>query len=169
LQRFRIAERDWCTFLQPFDMMDMYFPAMVANPTHERLLLAKREYDLLGGAKSRNGGLVIYDYRQNKAEAFRIYEGLPSNDLWAVAVDGNMAWIGGRGFVAVLDIEAKKVLRVAYVSANQIRDIKLDHDHAWISISTSPDGYWDHYGSARTGIYRLSRASIEPRALASQR
>src|SRR5712691_4008046 len=76
---------------------------------------------VLDGEKSWSGGLGIYDYRQNKNRLFQIHEGLPSNDVTAVAMDGTVAWVGGRGFVAVVDVQERKVLRIAYVSASRIR------------------------------------------------
>ncbi len=87
-------------------------PAMAADPTHGLLLFAQREYRVLDGEKSWSGGLGIYDYRQNKNRLFQIHEGLPSNDVTAVAMDGTVAWVGGRGFVAVVDVQERKVLRI---------------------------------------------------------
>jgi hypothetical protein len=123
-------------------------------------LLATPEYGL-DGAKSKTGGLIIYDYRQNKQQVLQTYQGLPSNDLTAVAVDGRIAWVGGRGFVAVIDVQQRKVLRIAYVSASRIYGIQLSPAHAWVALSCVKEEDPDHCGNARTGVYRMNRAEIE--------
>jgi hypothetical protein len=135
---------------------------MAANTASGLLLLANREYHVLDGEKSTSGGLLIYDYRRNIDRGLQIREGLPSNDLSAVAVDGKIAWLGGRGFVAIVDIEERKVLRIAYVSASRIRKIQLSQTHAWIALSCDQKGDSDYAGNALTGVYRLDRAAIEP-------
>lgn len=97
----------------------------------------------------------------------QLYQGLPSNDVTAVAVDGNIAWVGGRGFVAVVDINKRKVLRIAYVSASRIYGIKLSPMHAWIGISCGKIDDPPYSGNARTGVYRIDRSTVEPAANAN--
>jgi hypothetical protein len=161
LQRFRSLDGSWDTILR-IAPRDMFSRAMVADTTRGLLFLSKREYAVLDGTKSTSGGLVIYDYRQNKREMLQIYQGLPSNDVTAVAVDGRIAWVGGRGFVAVMDVPARKVLRIAYVSASQILRIQLTRAHAWIQVSCGERGNPDYAGNAWTGVYRVDRSEIEP-------
>jgi tetratricopeptide (TPR) repeat protein len=161
LRRFRSSGGGWDTIQLPAPTMAR-FVDMAADVTHGLLLLANRD-DLLDNEKSTSGGLFIYDYRQDKCNMLQIYEGLPSNDLTAVAVDGRIAWVGGRGFVAVVDVQERKVLRIAYVSASRIQGIQLGQKHAWIAVSCgSGDSYPDFSGKAWTGVYRLDRSAIEP-------
>jgi hypothetical protein len=135
---------------------------IAADPAHGQVLVAARDDGCIFNEKSRSGGLVIYDYGQHKQEKMQIYQGLPSNDLTAVALDGNIAWIGGRGFVAVVDVQKQKVLRVAFVSANCIKKIQLGKTYAWIQVSAGGGDYYpDYSGEAWTGIYRLERSAIE--------
>jgi len=65
------------------------------------------------------------DYRQDKCKPSRFMKGLPSNDLTAVAVTeelpGSVAW----GFVAVVDVQERKVLRIAYISASRYTESSL--------------------------------------------
>ncbi len=157
LQRFRASVGDWDT-MRLVSRPNTYFPAMAADVTRGILVLASLERGILHGT----GGLVIYDYRQNKHSVLQLYHGLPSYDVTAVAVDGRVAWVGGRGFVAVVDIEQQKVLRVAFVSASQILRIQLGKAHAWIQISCAEPADPAYSGKAWTGVYRLNRSSIEP-------
>lgn len=160
VQRFRISDAKWDT---PYRMAgpNSYFPAMAANTRQGVLLLANREHRSLDGEKSRSGGLVFYDYRKNRPSVLQIHQGLPSNDLTAVALDGRIAWVGGRGFVAIVDVQERKVLRIAYVSASRIRGIQLGRVHAWIQVSCGEPADPEYSGSAWTGVYRLNRSEIE--------
>lgn len=167
LRRFRGSDGIWDA-IGPVSAYNAYYPAMAVEATAGLLLLAKKEHGVLDGEKSKSGGLVIYDYRQNKAGVLQIYQGLPSNDLTAVATDGKIAWVGGRGFVAVLDIQERKVLRVAYISASQIGGIQLGRTHVWIAVSCGDNSDSQFSGNAWTGVYRLHRAAIEPAEFAAK-
>ena len=162
VRRFRSSGGNWDPIDLPGRMEN--FVNMTAEVTPGLLLLADRDHDVLGNENSRSGGLYVYDYRQNSFDRFQIYQGLPSNDVTAVAADGRIAWVGGRGFVAVVDIQERKVLRIAYISASTIRGIQLNPAHAWIAVScdTGDDTYPDSSGNARTGVYRIDRSAIEP-------
>jgi len=78
-----------------------------------------------------------------------------------VAVDGRIAWVSGLGFVGVIDVQERKVLQIAYVSASYIRGIQLSSAHAWIALSCGKEEGSDFCGNARTGVYRIERAGIE--------
>lgn len=167
LLRFRISDGDWNTAGLP--VRDACFHDMTADVPHGLVLMANREYDSLSGEKSVSGGLLIYDYRHNKYGRMLIREGLPSNDISAVAVDGRIAWVGGRGFVAVVDVQEQKVLRIAYVSASRVYGIRLSPPHAWVALSCDKEGHPDYCGNARTGVYRLDRTAIEPQSYTANR
>ena len=158
VQRFKASTGVWET-VHP--IWNHLFVDVSANLTGGLLLLANLEYHLLDGEKSRDGGLLIYDYRHDKTQKMQIYEGLPSNDISAVAADGRIAWVGGRGFVAVVDVQERKVLRIAYVSASRIMKIQLTPAHAWVAVSCGKNEGSDFAGDAWTGVYRLNRAEIE--------
>ena len=63
--------------------------------------------------------------------------------------------------MAVVDVQERKVLRIAYVSASRIRRIQLGPTHAWIAISCWKEAEPDYCGNAWTGVYRIDRAAIE--------
>jgi hypothetical protein len=162
LRRFRNSGGDWETLWRT-GSNDRGIAAMAADTGHGLLLLANREFTVLDGEKSRSGGLITYDYRQHKAGFLQIHDGLPSNDLTAVATDSKVAWVGGRGFVAVVDVLNRKVLRIAFVSASKIQRIQLGQNYAWIAISSGgQDSDPEYSGNAWTGVYRIDRSAIEP-------
>jgi tetratricopeptide (TPR) repeat protein len=166
LRRFRNSGGDWETVWRTGGEIS----AMAADTDHGLLLLANREVTVLDGEKSRSGGLITYDYRRRNVGLFQIRDGLPSNDLTAVATDGKAAWVGGRGFVAVVDVQKRQVLRIAFVSASEIQAIQLGQKYAWIAIASGgEDVYPECSGKAWTGVYRIDRSAIESQVIASNR
>ena len=162
LQSYRNSDGRWRIIMDNF-ANTIHLSDIAADPAHGQALIAVPEIPVFVNEKSYTGGLVIYDYRQHKHTNMQIYQGLPSNDLTAVAIDGRIAWIGGRGFVAVVDIQEQKVLRIAYISANCIKKIQLGKTYAWIQvISGGGDSYPEYSGNAWTGVYRVERSTIEP-------
>jgi hypothetical protein len=186
LQRFRSSDASWTTMGQPIKPSDnpaylakvfdekhtsqwftqiaaqtTSFSAIALDTPNGQLLATTRELLTIDNEKSVTGGLIIYNYLQNKEEVLQNDNGLPSNDLTAVAVDGRFAWIGGRGFVAVMDLQERKVLRIAYISTSRILHIQLGKRYAWIQVSCGVDAYPDA-GNAWTGIYRIERSAVEP-------
>jgi tetratricopeptide (TPR) repeat protein len=159
LEHFNHSDSSWETTEIPDKRPNT--AAMVADTAQGRLFLANRGYDSLFDERSQYGGLFIYDYLQHTWGKIQNHQGLPSNDVTAVAVDGRIAWVGGRGFVAIIDVAEQKVLRIAYVSASTVQEIQLSPQHAWIAISCDPEGYPDSSGNSRTGVYRVDRAAIE--------
>ena len=168
IHRFQSSSPGWSHISLPSGRTSYYY-GMAADTARGLLLLARLEYGVLDGAGSRTGGLILYDYRQNKHSVLQIHQGLPSNDLSAVAVDGRIAWVGGRGFVAVVDVEDRKVLRIAYISASRIRRIQLGRAHAWIHVSCGEQSGSDSAGNAWTGVYRIKRSAVEPVYAASRK
>ena len=167
VRRFRSSDLSWSP-AGVDSSFTAYYPAMAADTSRGLLLLAKREYRLLDGAKSTSGGLIFHDYRGRRDAVLQIHQGLPSNDLTAVAVHGRFAWAGGRGFVAVVDVQDRKVLQIAYISASQIRRIQLGQAHAWIHVSCGERSGSDSAGNAWTGVYRMKRSAVEPVYTASR-
>jgi hypothetical protein len=166
IQRYRSSDASWDTVRiteaeEPLSMK--YISTIAADVLHGQLLVPIRERLPFYCEKSVTGGLFIHNYRHNNDRIMRIYQGLPSNDLTAVAVDGRIAWLGGRGFVAILDTQELKVLKVAYISANLISKIQLGKTHAWIQVTTRGEGYdFEYGGNAWTGVYRIDRSAVEP-------
>lgn len=167
LQRFRTTNASWETPWRA-SRFHSHYAAMTAIPSQGLLLVANRQTATMDSEKTPVGGLDIHNYRENKHTMLRLEHGLPANDASAVAADGHVAWIGGHGFVAVVDLRTRKVTRVAYVSASRIANIKLSPNFAWIHIVCTEYGDRDYAGNARTGVYRVRRGDIEPGLQTSQ-
>jgi len=79
--------------------------------------------------------------------SFSTREGLPSNNTSALALHGNDLWVGGPGYVAVIDLEHLKVTRTFSFHGEGVRAIKIAGDSAWVSVDKrlfriplNPDG-----------------------------
>ena len=139
------------------------FSALASDVKQGLLLVAMHEslQDIGHNERSEFGGLILFDYRKNEAEWLRNGDGLPSNEVTALDMAGNVAWVGGRGFVAFVDLPSRQVVRLAFVSASRVQKIQLGSRFAWIQISCGVDFYPDA-GNARTGVYRIERTTVEP-------
>lgn len=166
LQRFRSSDSSWAT-IWPTRIDNDHMLALAFDAARGQILAATQREDHHSYGESWNGGLRICDSGQNHHEDFNVDQGLPSDDVTAVAADGRIAWIGGRGFVGVLDLDKRKLLRVAYISAARIFKIQLDKKYAWIQVATKA-GPSDpvHAGTARPGVYRVERSTVEPSGFA---
>jgi hypothetical protein len=160
-ERFRSPDNNWFTFSQWND--NSFLSGIITDPANHRVLITARDPNDLENEKSVTGGLTIYNYQKNLGDRMLVKDGLPSNDLSAIALDGKYAWIGGKGFVAVVDVQERKVVRIGYICANRIAKIQLGSRYAWIQVSCEEDGDWDYGGNARTGVYRVDRAAAEPK------
>jgi hypothetical protein len=192
IQRYRRVDHSWLTIgrpLPPANHLEFrrkieqtgdsfnnaaYFTS-VSNPgasvadiaidnQNRLVLLAAENYAKAYNERSQSGGLLIYNYKENTEEIIQVRDGLPSNHLTAIALDGRRTWVGGLGSVAVVDISEHKVLRVANISAARVAKIQLGEKYAWIQISCVPGGGPDFAGDARTGVYRVERVTVEPQA-----
>jgi hypothetical protein len=96
------------------------------------------------------GGVFVYDIRQKTYRRVTNTDGLPNDRLYSAAIDGSKVWVGGAGFVALLDMptgRVEKVFRLA--SALRVLSAQLAGDYLW--FSSGP------------GLYRLPRnANAEP-------
>ena len=90
------------------------------------------------------GGLLIYDAAKGDCKRVGMKNGFPNNHLRSVAVDGTKAWLGGRGFVALVDLPAGKVEKVSQLKTDsRVRSMEINGNSLWFS--------------AGPALYRLSR------------
>jgi hypothetical protein len=84
-----------------------------------------------GGDKSDQLGVRILDFKDGKWRTLKTSEGLPSGAVSAVAPDGSDLWVGGRGYIALLDLEHEKVRKFARVNADAVDQIQLGGGCLW--------------------------------------
>jgi hypothetical protein len=101
---------------------------------------ANSRFEVLG---SKGSGLTLRRRSDGKAREFRPDYGegkgqLPNANATAVALGSDKLWIGGSGYVAVLDIASFRIKRLAHLADTELKDdvdvrqLQLSARDAWI-------------------------------------
>jgi hypothetical protein len=61
------------------------------------------------GYDYRIGGIAIYETVNNNWKSITTSDGLPKQNIYSLAMDGNNFWAGGKGFIALVDAELNRV------------------------------------------------------------
>jgi hypothetical protein len=77
--------------------------------------------------------LCVVSLLTGEKRNFGTADGLPIASVNSAALDGDRLWIGGPGYVAVLDLKSGKVLRRQLINNIIARDIKIQEEHVWIN------------------------------------
>lgn len=88
-------------------------PTLVSGPYGyaQSCLGASSWYVAVGYAmwESHPAGITFHDLDKNEWHNICEQHGLPKEDVYAMALDGNIAWVGGQGYVAAIDLTERKV------------------------------------------------------------
>jgi hypothetical protein len=90
------------------------------------------------------GGLFVYDIGMRRCRRLAVPDGLPNVDFRSVAVENDKAWVGGKGFIAVVDLPSARVEKLCKLrSVFRVRCLELVGNEVW--FSSGP------------GLYRLAK------------
>ncbi len=99
------------------------------------------------GGIGDNGGLVYRNFRTGRVHRPILANWLPNDRVRSVAIDGDRAWLGGLGWLAVMDLTTEAVLKtkvmteaklISEISADvKINQIQTDERNVWIEIGGS--------------------------------
>src|SRR5437016_3381075 len=91
----------------------LYYTVLAAS---DRFLVFARQHT--GSASSpTDNGVLIYDLQSKKYRTVTFRDGLPNDNVRSVALDGEVAWVGGSGFLAVVDLPSGKVKKICKLRA----------------------------------------------------
>ena len=93
-------------------------------------------YELTGWSSETTefGGLLIYNVQRRHCRRLAVADGLPNIDLRSVAMDGDKAWVGGRGFLAVVDLPSARIEKLCKLRAvHRVRCLELAGNDVWFS------------------------------------
>jgi hypothetical protein len=76
-------------------------------------------------------GVTAWEFEGNKVWGFKEVDGLPRDQIGALALDGQDLWIGGFGFVAVADAKDGHVRKFAYVPTRTVDQIQIGGGYVW--------------------------------------
>ena len=97
----------------------------------KRLFLGQYWWNSTREDKSDQLGVRILDFKDGKWRTLKTTDPLPPGAVSAVAPDGNDLWVGGRSYIAVVDLEQEKVRKFARVKADAVDEIQIGGGYLW--------------------------------------
>ena len=130
IQRHNRREGTWNTFWARDQRQSL--SCVVAN---ERFVAAGcHKSSSWSGDDPRRGGLSLLELPKEEWEEFDTHNGLPNEEITALALSGNDLWIGGAGFLAHMDLVRRSIKETAYFKAESVNQIELTPSWIWASI-----------------------------------
>jgi hypothetical protein len=85
------------------------------------------------GGEDKSGplGVSILDFKDGQWRNLKVAGGLPSGAVSALAPDGHDLWVGGKGYIALVDLEQDKVRKFARVPAPAVDQIQIGGGCLW--------------------------------------
>jgi hypothetical protein len=91
-------------------------------------------------------GVDIMDIKTSGWHSLKAADGLPCGEVRTLTLDGNNLWLGGLGYVAVVDLTQEKVKRFAYIKANEVDRIRVGGGYVWAQFD------WHLYRASLSGM-----------------
>jgi len=106
--------------------------------------------------RPRTGGVLILDLKTGRCRKVSRADGLTSNYMRSVAIDGQKAWVGGQALIALLDLPSARVEKVwNFPGIYRARSLQVSGNDLWFSLGPA--------------LYRLSKNSAtEPASVPAQ-
>jgi hypothetical protein len=86
----------------------------------------------VGGNPSK-GGLELWTFAPARQQRLLEPEGLSSPPT-ALTLQGRELWVGGQGFVALVDIDENRIKKLAYVPARKVDQIQVGGGFLWVQF-----------------------------------
>jgi tetratricopeptide (TPR) repeat protein len=105
-------------------------------PNSRKLFVARTESNFYyNGLKPFDiGGVGLLDFETGQWDKLGQASGLPAPQITTVTLDGSDLWVGGFGFVAVLDLEKKAVRKFCYANAATVDHIEVGGGSTWVQF-----------------------------------
>lgn len=100
-----------------------------------------------GGTRPGPLGLNIISLRDRQWRRFTAVDGLPSELLCALTLDGKYLWVGGMGYIALLDPKEDQVLKLTYIHSRDVNKIQVGGGYIWAQFD------WHLYRAPLADIY----------------
>jgi tetratricopeptide (TPR) repeat protein len=122
LRRYRVTENVWDT---PANVGSVSCIAADAD----RLYIGQSWYSM--GDAEGPIGLAFVNLKDMKVQSFGKILGLPAGTVSALALDKNYLWVGGQGFIAMVDVKEQKIRKIAYVQSTLVDRIQIGGGYVW--------------------------------------
>ena len=111
----------------------------VANPAKDIWCLATDSEGLYAGqfdfelAKCKPGapGLMTFNFRNGQWQSFKPIPPLPSNVISAITPDDGKVWVGGTGYIALVDPHHEKLCNFTRVWSGAVDHIEIGGGYMW--------------------------------------
>ena len=95
----------------------------------EDLYAGEFDYDSVG--KPGPPGLITFNFRNGQWHSFKTVPELPSNAVTAIAPDNGKVWIGGTGYIALIDPQHDKLCNFTYIRSRTVDRIQIGGGYLW--------------------------------------
>jgi hypothetical protein len=83
------------------------------------------------GSNPARGGLTLHVLSDGRQQGLLETEGLFSPPT-ALTLQGRDLWVGGQGYVALVDLAENKIRKLAYVPARSVDQIQIGGGWLWV-------------------------------------
>ncbi len=123
LRSFKSRKDVWTGFAQL-----QHASALATDAAH---LYVGEHAGLSGETRSGPLGLQILNIRDGRWRSFPEVGGINSRTVSAVTPDGDDLWVGGVGYVALLDLKENRTRKLAYVRTRFVEQIQIAGGYVW--------------------------------------
>ena len=96
----------------------------------EQLMVGQR-WNYFSNDKTGPLGVSILNFKNGQWRSLKEAEGLPPGTVTALTLDGSNLWVGGMGYIALVDPAQDKVLGFTYVQAKTVNHIQVGGGYVW--------------------------------------
>jgi hypothetical protein len=97
----------------------------------QKRLFLGQYWNYTGEAKGDQLGVRILDFKDGKWRSLKTIDELPPGAVSAVAPDGQDLWVGGRGYIALVDLAQEKLRKFARVRVAAVDQIQIGGGYLW--------------------------------------
>jgi hypothetical protein len=97
----------------------------------EQLLVGQR-WNYFSHDKSGPLGVSILNFKDGQWRSLKEAEDLPPGAVTTLTLDGHNLWVGGMGYIALVDPAQDKVLGFAYVQEETVDRIQVGGGYVWV-------------------------------------
>jgi tetratricopeptide (TPR) repeat protein len=146
IQHFDVRSGRWATFASA--SREEWIPAAAADARMVAVGTRTGSTSTSGPSNlpQRNGGLSVRWPGSTEWTEFTESDGLPLNEVTALTLDGDTLWVGGPGYLALIDVNRREITRTWSFSAEEVTGIRLGITASW--FSSGSDLYWIPPGKA---------------------
>jgi tetratricopeptide (TPR) repeat protein len=129
VQRLNLKEGSWTTPLPSKEQ----FSHIACFATHRDWLLVGEAPQVIG--ESETNLLTMRPWDGGTPVLYGPSAGLPYPSVTTVAVDGDQMWIGGPGYVAVMDLKSRRILKRNLMNSTRATQLSIQGDSVWVKLN----------------------------------